>query len=179
LHSGRINKIFEISTIDGVNWTKPKLIFNDKHAYLSPAIIFDNGVYKVWYSDYDGKLHYKQTKNLFSWPQDTVVNLNLVGYNIWHQDVIKNNLGYEIVFCAYNQKVKNSVDAQCLYFASSKDGINFNDPVEILKPSISSDAYDNQMIYRSSLVNINGKYKLFYSGLDKKREWHIFETNLI
>jgi len=176
--SGKINIIYMISSQDGVNWTAPTLIFNDKNAYLSPAIIFENGVYKVWFSNYDGKLYYKQSKDLFSWSQETVVNISLLGYNIWHQDVIKSNLGYEIVFSAYNPKIKNAADSQCLYYAISDDGINFNNPMQILNPTTGKYTFDNQMIYRSSIVNVDGTYKLYYSAMDKKREWHIFETNL-
>jgi predicted GH43/DUF377 family glycosyl hydrolase len=169
-----VNKIYMISTKNGVNWSKPKIVFNDKNAYLSPAIIYDNVIYKVWFSDFDGKLHYKQSSDLVSWTNTQIVNIKLVGYKIWHQDVIKDNDLYVIVFTAY----KNYKNIQCLYYAISSDGINFTKPEQILKPSLNKTALDNQMIYRSSLVNINGKYKVYYSAMDKHRDWHIFLTYL-
>jgi hypothetical protein len=168
-----INQIFMTYTSDGIHWSKPKLIFNDKYSYLSPVILYDDGVYKVWFSDNDGKLHYKQSSDLISWSAAQTVNLKLPGYRIWHQDIIKNNGQYEIVFSAY----KKSGDNQNLYFAESSDGINFTKPHLILKPSESKSALDNQMIYRSSLVNVNGKYKLYYSAMSRKHDWHIFLTD--
>jgi predicted GH43/DUF377 family glycosyl hydrolase len=169
-----VNQIFMIFTKDGSNWSAPKLIFDDKYAYLSPAILFDNGVYKVWFSDNDGKLHYKQSSNLVSWSLTQIVNLRLENNHIWHQDVIKNNGQYEIIFSAFEK----SKDIQSLYFATSSDEINFTKPEQILKPSSGNvTALDNQMIYRSSLVDVNGKYKVYYSAMDTKHDWHIFLTN--
>lgn len=171
--NNNINQIFMIETSNGVNWSKSRLIFNDNFKYFSPAIIYDGNMYKVWFSDENGKLYYKQSEDLNNWSSAKAVNLSIPGYCIWHQDVIKTDYGYQIVFTAY-KKGKFNHNNQCLYYADSPDGINFSTPVLILAPSSKTNYLDNQMIYRSSLVEVNGNFKLYYSAMSKDRQWHIF-----
>lgn len=171
-----INIIYMKTSTDGVNWSDPKLILNDKGKYFSPAILLDNGVYKMWYSDDDGKLHLRQSADLADWSEPETVNIPTQGHCIWHQDVIRTKTGYDIVFSAF-KKGEFSRNNQCLYYASSADGVNFSTPVLILSPSKEENRLDNQMIYRSSLVNVDGDYRIYYSAMSRSRQWHIFETN--
>lgn len=176
--NNNINEIFMIETSNGVKWSKPRLVFNDNFKYFSPAIIYDEKTYKVWFSAEDGKLYYRQSGNLTDWTAPAPVNLSLPGYCVWHQDVIKTDYGYQIVFSAY-KKGEFNLNNQCLYYADSPDGINFSTPVRILAPSSNTNYLDNKMIYRSSLVDVNGSFKLYYSAMSKKREWHIFCADFI
>lgn len=171
--NNHINQIYMIETANGVKWSKPRLIFNDNFKYFSPAIIYDDNIYKVWFSDENGKLYCKQSQDLNNWSNAKAVNLSIPGYHIWHQDVIKTDYGYQIVFSAYKDG-EFSLNNQCLYYADSPDGINFSTPVLILAPSLKTDFLDNQMIYRSSLVDVSGNFKLYYSAMSKNKEWHIF-----
>lgn len=170
------NSIYMVKTKNGLTWSKPVLIFNDKTQIFSPAIINDSGIYKIWYSSTDGRLHYRESRNLKMWSKPITVHLSLRGYDIWHQDVIKGSGGYEIVFSAF-RKHEFSKNNQCLYYACSNDGINFSRPVKILSPSKSDAALDNQMIYRSSLLEVDGHYILFYSAMNRNKEWHIFKAD--
>jgi len=174
--NNKINRIYRLTTLNGVNWSLPKLVLNDQFKYFSPAILFENGVYKIWFSDIDGKLHYRESSDLASWSAVLPVNLEFDGYRIWHQDVIHTHAGYEIIFSAFKNG-EFSRNNQKLYYSISSDGINFGKPILVLSPSSGKNQLDNQMIYRSSLLEVDGAYEIFYSAMNKNRQWHIFQTD--
>jgi hypothetical protein len=175
--NNKINRIYMVTSMNGVSWASPKLILNDQYKYFSPAVLYENGVYKMWFSDTDGKLHYRESNNLTTWSAVETVNLELNGYRTWHQDVIHTQGGYETIFSAFKNG-EFSLNNQQLYYSISPDGINFGKPVLILSPSSEKNQLDNQMIYRSSLLKVNGAYKIFYSAMNKNRQWHIFQTDI-
>lgn len=174
--SHNINTVLMRTSQNGIDWSYATLILSDKSKYFSPAIIFDNGEYKLWYSDTDGKLHYRESADLKDWSDPVTVNLDFPGHCIWHQDVIKTGRGYDVVFSSFKKGAFSKND-QCLYYAFSPDGINFNKPILLLAPSKGQNRLDNQMIYRSSIVKVDGQYKIYYSAMNKNKEWHIFVTN--
>ncbi len=170
-----INMIFRVKSKDGVNWSKPELVFNDKNTYLSPVIIYEENKYKTWFTNYSGDMKYRESSDGKSWTDAKLVNIELPGYNPWHQDIIKTDLGYELVFCAY-PKGKFNQNIQQLYYARSKNGIDFEKPMKILSPSKDDNKLDNKMIYRSSILKVDGVYKIYYSAMDRKTRWHVFLT---
>lgn len=173
--SHSINRIYMIETRNGTAWSRPLLIFNDQFKYYSPAVIFDGSKYRVWFSNDNGKLYYRESSDLKRWSQAVATGLVLPGYCVWHQDVIKTDIGYQIVFSAYKHGFFGR-NNQCLYYAVSQDGLHFNSPVKILSPSRGTGRLDDQMIYRSSIVDVDGAYKIYYSAMNHNREWHIFQT---
>lgn len=172
---GSTDIIYMMWSHNGVKWSDPILMFKSRKGMLSPAVLYEGSICKMWYSDGNGKLFYRSSDDLKNWTKPVLVNLVIKGYNIWHQDVIKNKSDYKIIFCAYKigQYRKNN---QCLYYADSTDGVNFTRPVLILSPSKNSTSLDNQMIYRSSLVQVGDSYRIYYSAMNHKTQWHIFET---
>ncbi|HEX2937461.1 MAG TPA: hypothetical protein VHO66_00915 [Ruminiclostridium sp.] len=170
------NSILMTETKDGRVWSKPYPEFRGKTQYYSPAVLYENGEHRVWYSSKGGKLFYRECKNLKQWTKPKNVKLFLPGFSIWHQDVIKSDGEYEILFTAYKNGCFNS-NNQCLYFAVSHDGINFSKPVMILSPSTNPESLDNKMIYRSTAVKIDDCCELYYSALSRSGEWHIFKTD--
>ncbi len=170
-----INMIYRIKSKDGIKWSKPELVFNDKNNYLSPVIIHEGSKYKLWFTNYNGDMKYRESNDGKSWTDAKLVNIKLPGYNPWHQDIIKTDLGYEIIFCAY-AKGKFKDNNQELYYSKSKNGIDFEKPIKIISPSKEEYRLDNKMIYRSSILKIDGIYKIYYSAMDKKMRWHLFLT---
>ena len=82
-------------------------------------------------------------------------------------------LGYEIVFCARPVGAKSNLHDLSLYYAASKDGVHFTDPVLIVSPRADTDAYDNASIYRASIVKIDGFYRIYYSSMSERYIWKI------
>lgn len=176
------NYIYVTKSRDGRHWTPKRLVLSPKTfkincAYLSPIINYENGLYKVWFTNYDGNLYYTCTRNWhkFSKLQRCKFKNRSSYIKIWHQDLIKTDLGYEFVCSAYEYR---KFLYQSIYYSYSKDGINF-EPLElIMMPSNGKNDFDNQTLYRPSLLKIDGKYQLYYSAMNKKREWHIGLKNL-
>lgn len=173
-----INCIYRETSRNGVNWSAPKLIFNsylhgEKYAFYSPAVLFENGVYKLWFTTDSGEVVYTESKDCITWSNPLNVNLSLPGFCPWHIDIIHTDEGYEMVFCSY-PKGKFSRNIQSLFYADSSDGINWVNVKQILKPYVGTNRLDNQQIYRSSLVKIDGIYRLYYSAMNKHYVWHTF-----
>lgn len=52
---------------------------------------------------------------------------------------------------------------ECIAYSESRDGINWSDPVEVLRPREDS-WWDKDELNRPSVIKVNGTYKMWYSG---------------
>mgnify|MGYP001574664936 CR=1 FL=1 len=170
------NYIYVTKSTDGLHWTDKKLVLNNdtfkvKCAYLSPIINFEEGKYKVWFTNYDGELYYTETVDWKNFKALKKCNFQGRGkkLKIWHQDLIKTDVGYEFVCCAYGEVFLN----QNLYYSCSEDGINFKPLKRIMEPTDKVGTFDEKTLYRPSLVKKDGQYLLYYSAMDSKLRWHI------
>lgn len=169
-----IDKILRKTTSNGILWSAEKLCFTvtDKFA-LSPSVIYENGTYKIWYINEYYECMYEESKDAYNWYNEKKVTLNLVDdLAPWHIDVIKTNLGYEMLICAAKPD-EMTMNNRILLWASSTDGTSFTNSKIILKPSAYKYAWDSKQIYRSSLIKIGNSYKLYYSAMDEGIMWHI------
>lgn len=163
--------LYKKTSKDGINWTKKEVVFDvtrSKKDYISPALIYDNGVYKMWFVDKDRSFKYIESKDGKKWSDEKTIKLNypIARLTTWHIDVIKTEKGYELLTVAYkNWKDRNSMN---LYYFNSKDNENYSDGIIILRPSLIS--WDNRGIYRSSFIYEDGKYFVFYSALSTQFE---------
>jgi putative cell wall-binding protein len=169
------DRIIRLTSKDGVNWSAPQnmVSFYGEKECLSPAIIFENNIYKMWYVNEKLKCMYIESSDGTNWSAPKEVSLNLTdSYVPWHLDVIKTDLGYEILFSVF--KAKEAIaNNRVLMWGTSQDGLSFNNSVEVLTPSKDADAWDNKQIYRSSFIKNNGMYKVFYSAMNRRNQWHI------
>ena len=160
--------IYRRYTTDGINWSKKEIsIMSDdrtKLDYVSPAILYDNGIYKMWFENKNNTFWYCESKDALTWsePKKLKLNYGKEKVHLWHLDIIKNNGQYEMISVAYTEwKKRNNM---CLYYSTSIDGINWSENKKILSPTTGSKNWDNKGIYRSSFIYENGKYYIFYSG---------------
>lgn len=170
------NFVYMMKSKDGIHWSEKKQVlsqctFAEKYNYVSPSIIYENGIYNIWFSNYSSNLYHTKTKDWITF--DPVMTCELSNkpdnIKIWHHDIIKTTLGYEAVISAY---IDNNSGIQDLYYSSSLDGIKFQGFTMVLKPS-SASGFDNGTLYKSSLVRLPDKYLLYYSAKDKEGHWHI------
>lgn len=158
--------IYRLSTKDGINWTEKEEILISKRSkkdYISPAIIYENNVYKMWYVDKDRSLKYMESNDGYNYKNERTIYLKYPLSNLinWHIDVIKTTNGYELITVAYKSwKDRNSMN---LYYFKSEDNIKYTKGITILRPSIKS--WDNRGIYRSSFIYEDGVYYVFYSAV--------------
>jgi len=163
--------IYRRTSSDGVNWSeKEEIISNNrsKKDYMSPAIIYDNGIYKMWFVDHDKLVHYIESKDGYKYENEKVIDLNypIPKLQSWHIDTIKTEKGYELLTVAYRyHEDRNSMN---LYYFTSKDNENYSKGVIVMRPSLIS--WDNKGIYRSSFIYENGVYYVYYSGISMNNE---------
>lgn len=163
--------IYRKESKDGVNWSEKVLTASSddrsKKDYISPAIIYENKQYKMWYVDAGNIVTYALSNDGIKWNDKQTIKIKYKkNLKTWHLDVIHTREKYEMLVVAYNKWAnRNDMD---LYYTSSDDGIEWNEAKTIIKPSKKTKNWDNKGIYRSSFIYENGKYYVFYGGTDKE-----------
>ncbi|MBV7271743.1 cell wall-binding repeat-containing protein [Clostridium sp. PL3] len=169
------DRIMRVTSKDGVKWSEPEKMvsFYGVKECLSPTVIFEDNKYKMWYVSEELKCMYIQSGDGKHWTSPKEVKLNLTdSYVPWHLDLIKTDLSYEILVSAFKLK-EAALNNRVLMWGTSEDGLNFNNLTTVLIPTQNDNSWDNKQIYRSSFVKVNGVYKVFYSAMNKKNQWHI------
>lgn len=161
-----IIKIYRRKSKDGIHWTKKEEVFKskrDKVDWLSPAIIFEDNIYKIWYV-YKNKVWYVESSDLKEYSSAKEIKIDYEdGVNTWHLDVIHTNKGYEMILVAFSDWNHRSL--MNLYYTYSIDNEKYEIARVILKPTTGTNYWDNKGLYRSSLIYENNKYYVFYSGI--------------
>lgn len=160
--------IYRLTTKDGINWSKKEEIIKEKRSqkdYLSPAIIYDDGKYKMWYV-FNKKVYYEESENGYNYTNKKEIKINYRNKTLvsWHLDVIKTDLGYEMIIVAYNNN--DNRRTMNLYYTYSENNSDYKLAEIILKPSQIS--WDNRGLYRSTFIKEDGVYYVFYSGISKQ-----------
>lgn len=162
--------IYKRTSKDGSNWTEKEvfLVSNNRknNDWVSPAIILEDNTYKIWYVAKREIYYIEKTGEFISEP--ILIDVNYKdNHRTWHIDVMYNESKniYELVTVAYVD-VNNRENME-MFYSSSKDNISWSTAIKILSPSIDKSAWDSQGLYRGSLIYIDNKYYIFYSGHDK------------
>lgn len=166
----RVDKILKRTTTDGIHWSDAKVVLvSDANidGILSPAILYENGKYKMWTVNYKQKFPvlYRESQDGYNWSQPTKIQLKYPSDKLrsWHLDVIHTKKGYEMIVVAFYHGQKHR--EMNLYYTSSKNELDFKKCITILKPSGKEKAWDNRGIYRSSFFVEKGNYYIYYSGI--------------
>ncbi len=165
-----INKdmyLYRMYTEDGINWSEKEVSayspVRRNVDYVSPAIIYENGTYKMWYVDQNLTIKYTTSPDGINWENPLLIDFKFVDdVHAWHLDVINSDLGYEMIIVGFDE-VENRNNMN-LYYSKSEDGISWTKADIILSPTSNTGYWDNRGIYRSSFVKINGVYLLYYGG---------------
>lgn len=162
------------TTSDGTNWSaKEDMVIATigKWDLLSPAMIYEDGKYKLWainqYNRY--AVEYRESTDGRNWSKARVINITYDDKELanWHLDVIHTTKGYEMCISSYYPKTNDRLHMD-LYYAYSADNVNYSKAELLFSPSRNTSKWDNQGLYRSSLLYADGKYYLFYSGINTK-----------
>lgn len=165
-------KLYRKITTDGVHWSDKEITMTgvlNEHDFLSPALVYENGTYKMWAIDLRQGyvIHYYESTDGLKWTDPKVINVDYENPNIrhWHLDVIHSPKGYEMLLSA-SPKTNDDHGHMSLYYAFSNDNENYSKARLILRPRTGTNTWDNQGLYRSSLLYANSKYYCFYSGIN-------------
>lgn len=161
--------IYRRTTKDGVHWTDREEVLKDtrsEHDYVSFAIIYDKGTYRMWYVNKNNTVTYEESKDGYNYENRRVIDLKYENRSMktWHLDVIKSDIGYEMIAVAFESWEGRKT--MQLYYSSSEDNENWEIAKPILKAS--NTGWDNGGMYRSSFIKVDGIYYVYYSGVSKE-----------
>ena len=153
---------------DGINLSEKEIFIKSNNRkiqdYVSPCIIYENNIYRIWYV-HRQKIFYLE-KNGENFTKPRVLNITYKNnYHTWHIDLIFNieKKIYELIACAYinihNRRIMP------IFYLNSEDNRVWSIPKIILKPPIKL-KFNYQGLYRNSIVYEKGIYYIFYSAHD-------------
>ena len=163
--------IYRRFTTDGYNWSKKEIAFiedpRSEKDCVSPAILFEDGIYKMWYVDKNNTIKYTTSLDGKEWKEIKILKMNYEEpVKTWHLDVIHTEKGYEMLVVAFeNWQLHNDMS---LYYSISSDGIEWKMAKAIMRPTTKTINWDNKGIYRSSFIYEDGIYYVYYSGTNRK-----------
>ena len=125
----RIDKIMKRTTTDGIHWSKAQnVLVSDARTdrILSPAIIYENGRYKMWTVNCkENSLFYTVKVRWFSLDNSKHDSVKYPSDRLrsWHLDVIHTEKGYEMLVVAFYKGHRHR--EMNLYYTSSKNEHDF------------------------------------------------------
>lgn len=164
--TGVEERLYETHSTDGVTWSEAVQILQSdtQHSLLSPSIIKDGSVYKMWVMDaitapYTIKLYTAPSiAGPWSGPISCSVYRDGTPYTparqLWHLDVVKVNDNYYAIICDYNQTNSSA------YFATSGNGIQWQLDRDVTHVG----GLWDKAIYRGTLVWNGTDFDYWYSA---------------
>lgn len=169
--------IFRKTSADGVSWSEKEELFRVQDASagscLSPAVIFEDGIYKIWTVYKQQVMRYYESTTGKDWVHIRDINVdnpNYPAYKIWHIDVISTGKGYEFVGCYH--PTDNYDDNRYIYYAVSADNITYSDRVLILTPGKAGN-FDATELYRPAILRLDNKVMIYYGCRNGWGNWRI------
>lgn len=161
--------IYRRTSANGVEWGEreemfrtPTTGYNGIGNFLSPVIIYEDGIYKIWAGSGvpSGYLKYYESADGTKWELKATTNLKG-----WHFDVIHTEEGYEAFIC-------DTQFCESVTYSKSTDGITWDEKTQLLTVGTSG-SWDAKRMYRTSAVKINGYYFVYYTGVASDNTWGI------
>ena len=169
--------IFRKTSTDGINWSAKEELFRVQDASagscLSPAVIFESGIYKIWTVRKQQVMRYYESTTGADWQHIRDINVDnpdYPTYKVWHIDVIHSDKGYEFVGCYHPTGDYN--DNRYIYYAVSQDNITYSNRVLILTPG-KAGSFDATELYRPAILRLNNKVRIYYGCRNGGGNWRI------
>lgn len=168
---------YRMTTTDGFNWGDKRLLKtinsgNSISKFLSPAVIWEDGIYKIWTVNYsDNHIEYWEANadvSTFKWKKNITMTFSSDGetHRIWHIDVEKIDGVYVLVAMTRQSGTRHWP----LYISTSADNETWETPWLAIKYG-DTDKWDSR-IYRSCIVEVDGVYRIYYSAYDTSNKYH-------
>ena len=179
-YRGRISGeyIYRKTSSDGVLWDNKEELRSSvsSNEILSPAVILDEGVYRIWVVDASNNvIKYYESLTGGNWQHIRDITINPDNRLVWHIDVIKSDIGYEMLIAA---RTVESYDDEIIYYTKSADNITYDAPVLLIDKGGKS-AWDEKTLYRATFLKESGIYTIYYSGASVNNEWYLGLTKSI
>jgi predicted GH43/DUF377 family glycosyl hydrolase len=181
--AGKNYRLGYATSEDGIHWTKyennPILNLGssgtwDDTRVSTPSVIFEDGVYKMWYAGYDGatyRIGYATSEDGIAWTKyedNPVLDVGLP--NRWDdagvtgQSIIFDGDIYKMWYTGYDGTTYR------IGYATSEDGIHWTkyEGNPILYPGPADSWDDEGWFGYPSVILDNGIYRMWYDGNDSK-----------
>ncbi|OKP95381.1 hypothetical protein [Paenibacillus sp. P46E] len=174
-----IERLYRKKSSDGLTWTAREVVYDlsgTDRAVLSPALIHENGIYRMWYVQPNGDIFLAESETgaSDSWGEPVPVPLSYRSdtYRPWHISVFKD--GPELYYLILNAFEPDSDVYRHVLIGHSKDGTSFGDIFLLLSPNTrETKRFDSFYLYRASLVRAGSVYRLYYSAYSTAGKWRI------
>lgn len=174
------SRIYYATSLDGVNWASHGMVLDtgdpgswEGLAVGRPVVMFDGTTYKMWYMGYSHnpfpahRIGYATSPDGIVWTKHSSNPILIPGGNGGWDD---GGLGEFTVFFNgstyimwFNGQAYMHATLK-IGVATSPDGISWtkysNNPVLVPGPSL----WDNKHVYSGPVMNLEGSYKMWYSG---------------
>jgi hypothetical protein len=169
-------KLYRVTSLDGVIWTEPELLatFTSKYILqaISPSVIFEDGKYKLWVMS-DWYIQYSESTDGKTWGEPVLIKSNGKKVHSWHPNVVKIGSTYYLLNC---DKTSNLGVSGEIKYSTSTDGINFTEEKHLLTYTDNEFDYDGAGVYRSSILIEDHRIMLYYGTFSHDGKWMISMT---
>lgn len=173
--------IYYSSSKNGIQWSDKRVLFNikdrSKEDMLSPAVIYKDGLYQMWYVSRHYEIEYIESNNLKNWSKPRIIKINYPEKNLrsWHLDVQFIDGRYQMLVLGFHMKKPFKTYMRytdtSLFLSTSTNNVDYSKPTRIIEPS--KIGFDNRGLYRSTFNKINGQYVVIYAGISNARKWRV------
>lgn len=156
---------------DGVTWREREVMVNLPakegtplgNMVVSPAIIYQNGIYRMWYVNSESResrgFSYSESADGKNWTEQSTCILNKCDNMPWHIDVNYIDGVYFLI----------SYDFEDITMWCSSNGLEFSYKKQLAQPSVPGSFYSYKL-YRACLIK-DKNYKLYFSANDSLRTY--------
>lgn len=153
---------------------------SDPCGCATPCIIFEEGIYKMWYASFTKwelingdaepfyRIAYAESQDAIHWnPKDQIcIDFNADEGGIVNPTVIKiNNIYYMWFSVRKNTNYRDRIESSYrIGFATSKDGLNWDRNDDDSGISLSEEGWDSEMICYPNVFSYKNKLYMFYNG---------------
>lgn len=161
---------------DGVMWSDPETVMERGERgvmRLSPTVHVRDGRYEMVYCDGARLWLVRAASHVpaIDWEEPVKIDCpDWHGLMAWHLDFISDGAAAVAVVCCYeaNGGSNNSTDLYTMDI--NLDSATVSEPVLLLGRRTSGSPITSRAIYRSSIVDVEGRLYLYFSSID--RDWH-------
>ncbi|HEY5615888.1 MAG TPA: hypothetical protein VIL52_07675 [Bacteroidota bacterium] len=164
---------------DGITWTKQGAVVHpgplgswNERGVTHPAVLYDNGIYKMWFSGnsatvFGTAIGYAESNDGAVWnvhPQLVIVG-SASKPELRHPEVIKQN-GIYYLYYNYGALALGSIE---VHLMTSTDGQQWTDRAKVLSKR-SGVPWETRGVLAPSVMFDQNKFRMFYTGLGTTNE---------
>lgn len=162
----------------GIAWSEKEELYAVENAgfakCLSPAVLYRDGKYHIWYCWLLSKLVYCTSTDGTNWTQVREIDVDQTlypDYKIWHFDILyTEGIGYE--FVGSYRLEGDAGSNRYVFYARSRDNVTYTPPILILTCGDEGN-FDDTELYRPTIIREPTGVKIYYGCRSGYGNWRI------